>query len=149
MMRCCAKLQALPRDTKLVFHCHHGGRSQAMAERFAALGFRDVHNLAGGIDAWSAAGRPVRAALLMALQIHAPPREIVARIEDAIRAALPGCEVSASGAAGHFEIRVVSAAFAGKRTLEKQRLVYAAIAHLMQGDAAPVHAVDKLETLTP
>jgi monothiol glutaredoxin len=48
-----AELQKLPRDTKLVFHCHHGGRSQAMAERFAALGFRDVHNLAGGIDAWS------------------------------------------------------------------------------------------------
>jgi acid stress-induced BolA-like protein IbaG/YrbA len=85
----------------------------------------------------------------MALQIHAPPREIVTRIEEAIRAALPGCEVSASGAAGHFEIRVVSAAFAGKRTLEKQRLVYAAIAPLMQGDAAPVHAIDKLETLTP
>jgi len=85
----------------------------------------------------------------MPLQIHAPPREIVARIEEAIRAALPGCEVSASGAAGHFEIRVVSTAFAGKRTLEKQRLVYAAIAHLMQGDAAPVHAVDRLETLTP
>jgi monothiol glutaredoxin len=48
-----AQLQKLPRDAKLVFHCHHGGRSQAMAERFAALGFRDVHNLAGGIDAWS------------------------------------------------------------------------------------------------
>jgi acid stress-induced BolA-like protein IbaG/YrbA len=85
----------------------------------------------------------------MALQIHAPPREVTAQIEDAIRKALPGCEVSASGAAGHFEIRVVSAAFAGKRTLEKQRLVYAAIAHLMAGDGAPVHAVDRLETLTP
>jgi acid stress-induced BolA-like protein IbaG/YrbA len=85
----------------------------------------------------------------MALQIHAPPREIVAQIEDAIRKALPGCEVSARGAAGHFEIRVVSGAFEGKRTLEKQRMVYGAIAHLMAGDAAPVHAVDKLETLTP
>jgi len=30
-----------------------GGRSQAAAEHFAALGFRDVHNLVGGIDAWS------------------------------------------------------------------------------------------------
>ena len=48
-----AELEALPRDRKLVFHCHHGGRSQALAERFAAAGFRDVHNLAGGIDAWS------------------------------------------------------------------------------------------------
>jgi monothiol glutaredoxin len=48
------ELQQLPRDRTLVFHCHHGGRSQAMAERFAAQGFRNVYNLAGGIDAWSA-----------------------------------------------------------------------------------------------
>jgi monothiol glutaredoxin len=48
-----AELQRLPRDKKLVFHCHHGGRSQALAERFAALGFRDVNNLSGGIDLWS------------------------------------------------------------------------------------------------
>ncbi|MFQ5418170.1 MAG: Grx4 family monothiol glutaredoxin [Myxococcota bacterium] len=47
------RLEALPRDTLLVFHCHHGGRSQAEAERFAALGFSNVHNLSGGIDAWS------------------------------------------------------------------------------------------------
>jgi monothiol glutaredoxin len=48
-----AELEQLARDTELVFHCHHGGRSQALAERFAARGFTRVHNLAGGIDAWS------------------------------------------------------------------------------------------------
>jgi monothiol glutaredoxin len=48
-----ARLEALPKDTKLVFHCHHGGRSQAAAEHFASRGFVNVHNLAGGIDAWS------------------------------------------------------------------------------------------------
>jgi len=48
-----AELQQQPREQILVFHCHHGGRSQAMAERFAAQGFRNVFNLAGGIDAWS------------------------------------------------------------------------------------------------
>jgi len=48
-----ARLESLPRDTMLVFHCHHGGRSQAAAEHFAALGFRDVHNVEGGINAWS------------------------------------------------------------------------------------------------
>jgi monothiol glutaredoxin len=37
----------------LVFHCHHGGRSQRAAEHFAALGFTNVWNVAGGIDAWS------------------------------------------------------------------------------------------------
>jgi len=48
-----ARLEALPKDTKLVFHCHHGGRSQQAAEHFAALGFTNVFNVVGGIDAWS------------------------------------------------------------------------------------------------
>ncbi|MCH9671202.1 MAG: Grx4 family monothiol glutaredoxin [Gammaproteobacteria bacterium] len=47
------ELQTLPRDTPLVFLCHHGTRSQAAAEQFVQLGFTDIHNLAGGIDAWS------------------------------------------------------------------------------------------------
>jgi monothiol glutaredoxin len=37
----------------LVFHCHHGMRSQTEAERWVARGFKNVLNLAGGIDAWS------------------------------------------------------------------------------------------------
>ena len=37
----------------LVFHCHHGGRSQAAAEHFRSRGFTNVHNMVGGIDAWS------------------------------------------------------------------------------------------------
>jgi monothiol glutaredoxin len=48
-----AELEALDRDAPIVFHCHHGGRSQRAAEHFLALGFRNVANLAGGIDAWS------------------------------------------------------------------------------------------------
>ena len=48
-----ARLEALPKGTMLVFHCHHGGRSQAAAEHFAALGFQSVHNVVGGIEAWS------------------------------------------------------------------------------------------------
>jgi len=47
------EIMTLPKDTALVFHCHHGGRSQSAAEHFLAKGFRNVHNLAGGIDAWS------------------------------------------------------------------------------------------------
>jgi len=47
------RLEQLPRETRIVFHCHHGPRSQAAAEHFAALGFTNVHNLVGGIDAWS------------------------------------------------------------------------------------------------
>jgi len=47
------QLEALPKDETLVFHCHHGGRSQKAAEHFASLGFRNVYNVTGGIDAWS------------------------------------------------------------------------------------------------
>jgi monothiol glutaredoxin len=46
-------IEGLSKDTPLVFHCHHGGRSQAAAERFVREGFRQVYNLVGGIDAWS------------------------------------------------------------------------------------------------
>jgi monothiol glutaredoxin len=48
-----AELERADRDTPIVFHCHHGGRSQRAAEHFLALGFRTLANLAGGIDAWS------------------------------------------------------------------------------------------------
>jgi monothiol glutaredoxin len=48
-----ARIESLPRDTKLVLHCHHGGRSQQAAEQFIALGFSQVFNVIGGIDAWS------------------------------------------------------------------------------------------------
>jgi monothiol glutaredoxin len=48
-----AEIERLPKDTLLVFHCHHGGRSQAAAEHFRGRGFTNVHNMAGGIDAWS------------------------------------------------------------------------------------------------
>ncbi len=47
------QILSLPKDRVLVFHCHHGGRSQAAAEHFLSKGFRNVYNLAGGIDAWS------------------------------------------------------------------------------------------------
>jgi monothiol glutaredoxin len=46
-------LEDLPRDTPLVFHCHHGIRSQSAGQYFAAKGFTNICNVAGGIDAWS------------------------------------------------------------------------------------------------
>jgi monothiol glutaredoxin len=48
-----AQIEALPKDTPLAFHCHHGGRSRGAAEHFLKLGFKHVYNMAGGIDAWS------------------------------------------------------------------------------------------------
>jgi stress-induced morphogen len=53
-----------------------------------------------------------------------------------------------AGSGGHFTIDVVSPVFSGKNMVESQRLVYGAIAHLMKGDGAPVHAVDRLTTKT-
>ena len=48
-----ARIDTLPRDALLVFHCHSGVRSQAAAEYFRGQGYTRVYNLAGGIDAWS------------------------------------------------------------------------------------------------
>lgn len=48
-----ASIESMDREKTIVFHCHHGGRSQRAAEHFLRMGFRDVHNLQGGIDAWS------------------------------------------------------------------------------------------------
>jgi monothiol glutaredoxin len=47
------ELSALPKDTRLAFLCHHGNSSRSAAEHFRGLGFRDVNNVEGGIDAWS------------------------------------------------------------------------------------------------
>jgi acid stress-induced BolA-like protein IbaG/YrbA len=85
----------------------------------------------------------------MPLQIGAPPQEIVPRIRAAIEQAIPGAVVDVKGSGSHFEIAVVASAFEGKNSLARQRMVYGAIAHLMKGDGAPVHAVDRLETRTP
>lgn len=48
-----AELEELDRSRTLVVACHHGVRSRAAAEHLVTMGFRDVHNLEGGIDAWS------------------------------------------------------------------------------------------------
>lgn len=46
-------LGTLDRGALIVCQCHHGVRSQAVAEQLVAQGFRKVCNLRGGIDAWS------------------------------------------------------------------------------------------------
>ena len=71
----------------------------------------------------------------------------VDRIGNAIRAELSDADVQVTGGGGgHFTIAVTSKAFAGKSIMESHRLVYAAIAPLMKGEGAPVHAVDSLKT---
>lgn len=47
------RLAALPKDLPLAFLCHHGNSSRQAAEHFRQLGFHDIYNVEGGIDAWS------------------------------------------------------------------------------------------------
>ncbi|MGF1573004.1 MAG: rhodanese-like domain-containing protein [Sumerlaeia bacterium] len=41
------------KDQELIVMCHHGARSQRVAEYLASQGFTNVKNLTGGIHAWS------------------------------------------------------------------------------------------------
>lgn len=70
-------------------------------------------------------------------------------IQKAISDVIEGAKVEVGGGGGHFTIKVESAQFEGKSMLQSQRMVYSAIAHLMDGASAPVHAVDSLVTTTP
>ncbi len=89
----------------------------------------------------------------MALRILSEPSDpgkVVRDLQSAIESAIEGADVRVRAAGpGHFEIRVVSPVFADQSRVQQQQRVYAAIAHLMKGDAAPVHAIDQLQTLVP
>lgn len=47
-----ARIAELSKQTPLLVICHHGARSQAVADWLAAQGF-PAENVAGGIDAWA------------------------------------------------------------------------------------------------
>lgn len=74
---------------------------------------------------------------------------VVDALREAIESRIPNSKAEISGSGGHFNIEVIAPAFAGRSLLESQRLVYGAIGHLMRGDLAPVHAVDRLKTRAP
>lgn len=48
-----ARHQELARDRDVVAICHHGSRSQQVAMFLERAGFTRMHNLVGGVDAWS------------------------------------------------------------------------------------------------
>ena len=85
----------------------------------------------------------------MALQIvnagDSDPDKIAGDLRGRIEAAIDGADVVAAGATkplvGLFPDEV-----AGFRTVS---FVYGAIAELMSGNSAPVHAIDRLECITP
>ena len=75
------------------------------------------------------------------------PLEI--QVSKSIESAIPQSKAEVNSNGNHIEITVISSEFDGKSLLEKQRMVYSAIEPFMSGNDAPVHAVDRLRTLTP
>ncbi len=43
----------LPDDVPIVVYCHHGIRSMNVARYLEHVGFEQLYNLSGGIDAWA------------------------------------------------------------------------------------------------
>jgi stress-induced morphogen len=85
----------------------------------------------------------------MPLPIMNSTDDLCAALRDAVLAVIPDAQVTATAnSPGHFELDVVSPVFAGKSMVQQQQLVYGAIKTLMAGDAAPVHAIDRLKTRT-
>ncbi|MCA0459035.1 MAG: MBL fold metallo-hydrolase [Chloroflexi bacterium] len=50
------QLDKLPRDKQIIIHCGSGLRSQVVTSMLQRIGFTNVRNLSGGIDAWQKAG---------------------------------------------------------------------------------------------
>ena len=48
-----ARLGEIDRGREVVAICHHGGRSRQVAMFLEKNGFAKIHNLVGGVDAWS------------------------------------------------------------------------------------------------
>jgi rhodanese-related sulfurtransferase len=53
------RLAELPADTRLVFVCRTGSRSDLAAHALTRAGRTDCDNLAGGLRAWAGEGRPL------------------------------------------------------------------------------------------
>ena len=53
-----SRMNELPRDKPIVVMCHHGVRSDRVAEFLESNGYDNAVNLGGGIDAWSIAIDP-------------------------------------------------------------------------------------------
>ncbi len=47
------RLQELDPQSAVACLCHHGGRSMQIAQFLSDKGFKNVANIAGGIDAWA------------------------------------------------------------------------------------------------
>ena len=48
-----SRVAELPRDRDLVLVCHHGNRSQRVAQWLEQAGYTRLFNLRGGVEAWA------------------------------------------------------------------------------------------------
>jgi rhodanese-related sulfurtransferase len=53
MRELAGRLAEIDQDRDIVAICHHGGRSLQVALFLEKKGYGKVHNLVGGVDAWS------------------------------------------------------------------------------------------------
>jgi len=79
-------------------------------------------------------GEAVIGKLRAALEAALHPSELEIVDDSARHAGHPGAR-----GGGHYQVSLVAAAFRGRSTLERHRLVYAAVAPLLQGE---VHALN-------
>ena len=54
-----AQIAKLDKNRPVMVYCAKGGRSASAAEQLKRAGFPEVYDLAGGMEAWKAAGKPV------------------------------------------------------------------------------------------
>lgn len=61
-MGCTTASALADRERALLLYCRTGGRAALAAQSLHAMGFTKVRSIAGGIEAWTAAGLPVESA---------------------------------------------------------------------------------------
>ena len=54
-----ANVSKLDKNKPVFVYCASGGRSGSAAEVLVELGFKQIYDLKGGMNAWSRAGKPV------------------------------------------------------------------------------------------
>ena len=55
----CGQAALEPRNLRVVLYCKTSGRAALAACAMLDMGYLDVRSIAGGFDAWAAAGKPV------------------------------------------------------------------------------------------
>ncbi len=55
-----SRLAEIPRDRDVLLICRSGNRSGAAQRQLLQLGYQQVYNVAGGMNAWASTGLPVQ-----------------------------------------------------------------------------------------